>query len=299
MTADEEADRNCISYWLPRLESAGLPVPRTAIVHAPDLTYLLDADVRLTPEQQDAEGDFFDALEEAASLVAPEPGAAFFLRTGHGAGKHSWDRTCRVRCLDAIPEHVAALVEWSETACFMGALPYRVWAVREMLPTTPLMHCPRYGNMPVTREWRCFVRGAEVCCVHPYWPRRALEEGFPEKLTGYRKSEHDADFLLAARGSCLSRSGAGGEEEVLEEVYARDLPADFDRLYAALCELTPQGEREVRALASRAGAALGGAWSVDVLESERGYFVTDVALAHESYHWEGCDRANEFTRKEG
>jgi len=56
--------------------------------------------------------------------------------------------------------------------------------------------------------------------------------------------------------------------------------------YEALCAVP--GEDALRTLAERAGAAVGGSWSVDILETERGWFVTDMAEAHKSFHWEGC-----------
>lgn len=42
----------------------------------------------------------------------------------------------------------------------------------------------------------------------------------------------------------------------------------------------------VRDLASRCGAAIGGRWSVDVLDTERGWYVTDMAEAEKSYGWD-------------
>lgn len=45
---------------------------------------------------------------------------------------------------------------------------------------------------------------------------------------------------------------------------------------------------ELHALASKAGEAVGGAWSIDILETERGWFITDMAEAHKSFHWDGC-----------
>lgn len=43
-------------------------------------------------------------------------------------------------------------------------------------------------------------------------------------------------------------------------------------------------------LAHRTAKAIAGAWSVDVLETERGWYVTDLAEAEKSYHWEGCEQ---------
>lgn len=41
-----------------------------------------------------------------------------------------------------------------------------------------------------------------------------------------------------------------------------------------------------RELASLAGAAIGGRWSVDLLSTDRGWYVTDMAVAEQSYGWD-------------
>jgi hypothetical protein len=51
--------------------------------------------------------------------------------------------------------------------------------------------------------------------------------------------------------------------------------------------------KRVLGLASDAGKAVGGRWSVDMLETDRGWFVTDMAEAEKSYHWEGCANGRE------
>jgi len=43
-------------------------------------------------------------------------------------------------------------------------------------------------------------------------------------------------------------------------------------------------------LAREAGLAVGGSWSIDILETKRGWYVTDMAEAHKSFHWEGCEK---------
>jgi hypothetical protein len=50
-------------------------------------------------------------------------------------------------------------------------------------------------------------------------------------------------------------------------------------------------ELTIKQLAAEAGAAVGGEWSVDILETERGWYITDMAEAHKSFHWEGCPNA--------
>ncbi len=39
------------------------------------------------------------------------------------------------------------------------------------------------------------------------------------------------------------------------------------------------------------------AFSVDLLPTKRGWMVTDMALARRSFHWEGCDKAAEFSKE--
>ena len=70
------------------------------------------------------------------------------------------------------------------------------------------------------------------------------------------------------------------------EALERGGVADPESLAQRLSECAD--EEQVRELAARAGAAVGGAWSVDVLETERGWFVTDMAEAQKSWHWPGC-----------
>lgn len=52
---------------------------------------------------------------------------------------------------------------------------------------------------------------------------------------------------------------------------------------------------EIKELAKRAGKACGGRWSVDILDTERGWFVTDMALMDQSSHWPGCPHGKNET----
>jgi hypothetical protein len=73
--------------------------------------------------------------------------------------------------------------------------------------------------------------------------------------------------------------------EALERGGVRDAQAVFERL----SECT--NEPELRTLAGAAGAAVGGYWSVDMLETDRGWMVTDMAVAKQSWHWPACEQA--------
>ena len=71
-----------------------------------------------------------------------------------------------------------------------------------------------------------------------------------------------------------------------------EVDADEATAYAELCHVDYQDLMALKDIVSRAGVACGGAWSVDLLETERGWFLTDMAEAHKSFHWEGCEHGD-------
>ena len=236
------ADKTALSYWFRRIEAAGLPVPRTRIVKMPD------AAIKAVWGWFDGldNGDAKPFLDELAREAA-EIGYPCFLRTDYTSGKHEWGRTCYLTKPEDIPSHVFAIAEYSETRSMMGELPWDTWAVREFLPTIPLGICPRYGNVPVCREFRAFVHGAKVLCLHQYWPVKALIEG-------------------------------GLKGPVLDDLLPR-------------LDVKPEEEVILLRLAATVGKVLGGSWSVDILETARGWYVADMAEAHKSWHSPGCPHA--------
>lgn len=157
-------DRNCLSFWYPPIAKAGLPVPETIILKREEgLEDLIDGKL------PNGWGEFMEALEAATRKLGPP----VFLRTGHGSDKHNWEDTCYVTGVDDLEQHVYNLVEWSVLADIMG-MPTDVWAVRKLIDTEPIFHAFR-GRMPITREFRLFVRDGKIRHTQPYWPLEAIE----------------------------------------------------------------------------------------------------------------------------
>lgn len=232
-------DKNCLSYWYPVIRDC-VRTPETHIIRTDiDLVCMLDGE---SP-------DGLDSLVQSIKEAGDDVGYPCFLRTGQGSGKHNWNHTCFVQDRDAVLKHVASLVEWSVMVDILG-LPTDVWVVRKMLPTVPVAVLPSYRDMPLCREFRCFVSDGNVQCIHPYWPKQAAEEGF--------------SFLH------------------------RVLPPDWEDTYKQLCHLEGYERRVIENLASIAGKAIGGDWSIDILDTEEGWYVTDMAEAKRSFHWPGC-----------
>lgn len=256
-------ERNDIGYWFPRLLQAGVRVPVTRIITTDvQLDKLLDGE---TPEGY---AGFICQLCDAAESLDGYP---CFLRTGHTAGKHHWKDTCYVNKPSDFISHVAKLVEISGFADMLG-LPTNTWAVRQMLSTRKLGVLPEYGDFPVVREIRGFVKDGDVVCTHPYWPKGALAQGFP---------------LVPIRG--------GTHPDATTDWNKRELPDHFDDLVWAAQHLTGPEESALRSILEIVAQQFkgDGAWSVDVLDTgpAYGWWVTDMAEAHRSFHWEGCKEA--------
>lgn len=235
-----------LSYWFPKLQAAGLPVPRTAILRmscAAQQAIMAGFDGKDgTPEQASELKAFCRELEYLAAPL----GWPVFLRTDYTSGKHEWARTCCLTRPEDIPRQVFALAGHSELAGIIG-LPWDTWVVREFLPTQPWGVAPRFGNMPLCREFRFFVDGPAIACWHPYWPLEALEQG--------EVDDPDVDNAVLCH-----------EMGKLDDITLNEL----------------------RGLAAAAGQAVGGRWSVDLLETARGWYVTDMAEADKSWHWPDC-----------
>lgn len=239
-------DKTCLSYWFPKIEAVGLPVPRTVIVpmsqkvHRELFALLCDG----RPPKEEMVGPFFDSIKDAVNIFIGYP---CFLRTGLTSAKHSWNRTCYLPSPEEIRSHVISIVEFSVIADLGSALglPCNIWAVREILPTKPYGVCKYFGDMPICREFRFFVDDDKVRCWHPYWPKSALE-----------------------RGGTIMDDGS------------------FD--YNRFCHV--KDEKPLFEIASAAGKAVGGSWSVDILETEMGWYLIDMAEAHKSFHWKDCEQ---------
>jgi hypothetical protein len=251
-------DKNCLSHWFPKLMEAALPVPSTIILRTYcDFHPLFDNQVPDGWEQ------FIDTLLESVKVM----GTPCFLRTGQGSGKHQWKDTCYIANADRrnLEQHVFNLVEWSECVDFMG-LPTDVWVVRQMLDVAPVTILPRYGNMPLVREARFFVKDGVVLCGHGYWPERAVAEGMVGRKGGYDAFD-----------------GSWKQEGVpVEEV------KHFTRL-AGLPEQNSRDWNRLWDLARQVAAIFRGYWSVDILFDAAGaLWVTDMAVGQQSFHWPDC-----------
>ncbi len=234
-------NKSSMAYWFPKIDAAGLPVPKTRFIVMPEvvkpiLFAVFDGKpLEMIPEMEIFKQDLLDKAE----IVGGFP---LFLRTHHTSGKHDWAETCYVEKQHKIMNHILAIINYSECNSMFGELDWSLWVVREMLPTKPAFHA--FNKMPIVCEFRIFAKDGELICCHPYWPPDAIEGHVKHKnwrslLDDLQNENPHAAIMLALQAS-------------------RAVPED--------------------------------SWSIDVLKTNRGWFVTDMALMDESYHWPDCSR---------
>lgn len=181
---------NCLSYWFPLIQSAGLPVPETIILRIPESA--LDW---ACGDSQEAPRELIVQVADAAQRV----GYPAFIRTGQTSEKHSWKDSCFLASPEQIASHVRELGEFS-MMCDMFGLPFDVLAVRRMLPTSPAFIA--FNGMPIVREFRFFVRDGIVEHIQPYWPPNAIDGNTEHE--GWREVLDSMNIITEAERETLS-----------------------------------------------------------------------------------------------
>lgn len=92
MTDEPLIDKNCLSYWFPKLAATGIRVPKTTILYA----HYKDGDGlrRHVEFERGLDGLDVPGLDEFVAMVrteADEIGYPCFLRSGLTSGKHNWE----------------------------------------------------------------------------------------------------------------------------------------------------------------------------------------------------------------
>ena len=235
-------NRNSSHIWLPGLEAAGLPTPRTIVIpysHA-----------SIMPIFDGGECPAFDKLVDEVAFAVGEIGVPAFIRTDLGSAKHSGLKGVQIAdgTIAEGPQSVgwvlSRLLEDQEMKFWLEREGPTAILVREWLMLKA--NFTAFYGLPISNERRSFATPEKVLCQHPYWPADAFEDGHEPANENWR--------------------------ELLQAIHDEPVP------------------EELSALAMKAAAAAGaGTWSVDMCQDVTGkYWVTDMAVASDSYHWAGC-----------
>lgn len=203
--------KSCISHWY-KTVSRVIRTPSTRIVRLqghlepPGMGEPLASGVL---EQQ-----LLSLLTPAVDDVG---GLPCILRSGHTAVKHCWRETCLIEDWGQIVPNALRIAEASRTREY-GKLPTDVWAVRQIVPTRPLVKT--YQGLPVCPEWRIIVQGDNVIDCIAKWTPEEIHAGQPVSREWI--DQFDAYFHLrdidrkwaeqAAKAAGLALARAGDTE---------------------------------------------------------------------------------------
>jgi len=186
---------NSATYWLPRIEAAGLPTPRTIMVpydhHAALLGLYGEGDGKLPVAE----------VAQAADKIGP----VVFIRGDQTSAKHTGREAYRLEGRDpARIAHMLALnVEDAECRLGMAEGCQEAFLVREWLDLEGDLFAFGYGLAGdphlIAREFRFFADPQGAICFHPYWPADAITDNtkdpnWAEKLHKTQRPLSDSEM---------------------------------------------------------------------------------------------------------
>ncbi len=157
---------NSSNIWLPLIESAGLPVPKTIVV-----PYSHRGCVCLFDGEDSAE---FDRLVAAAVTAAQQIGFPVFIRTDLSSAKHSGARAFRANAAENVGQCLLDTLEDNEMKFWMEREGPTAFLVRQHLDLPAPFTA--FRGLPISREFRFFADADRVICRHAYWPADAVGE---------------------------------------------------------------------------------------------------------------------------
>lgn len=168
--------KNCITYWLPKLFKLKIRIPNTIMIDMNKVDKNFVPAMKKMfwmkkPNKEDriALTKFRQILENMAHKI----GYPLFLRTGQTSQKHEWIETCFIKSQIQLLKNAQNLAEFSIMKDFKGGFPINVWVVRKLLKINPAFKA--FYGMPITREFRYFIKDGKILCRHPYWPEEAFK----------------------------------------------------------------------------------------------------------------------------
>lgn len=164
-----KVDQSSLLVWYPKIKDSGIRTPRTETLIIEDLD-----------SWKYAEGGHLQKHEKAIKAAAGKIGYPLFLRTDCASDKHDFENASFVKDEGELMSHVFTVLEFNYTADLLG-LPCKALIFREFIELDWEFKA-FWGNLPIARERRYFVKDGRVQCHHPYWPEEAIEQGGVKNL---------------------------------------------------------------------------------------------------------------------
>lgn len=207
---------NSALIWFPKIEVAGLPVPRTIFVPYSHHEMLSIFDGEDTPERP----RLMAACEEALSIV----GYPAFIRSDLTSAKHSGPKCYKVTTPEELPSRVIGTIEDNEMKLWTERHGAKAIMVREFLELDAAFSC--FADLPIAREWRFFADPERVLCWHPYWPEFSLMDSFyrgePEGWRDILADHHTEPACMDELRALAIRAASVQDGGVWSVDFARD-----------------------------------------------------------------------------
>jgi hypothetical protein len=151
-------------FWFPRIQKAGLPVPKTVFI-----PYDYKA---ILPIFDGLESNEYNRLWHAVVAATGEIGLPAFLRSDVTSAKHKGPAAYKITDIDGLNEQLCRTLEETELKTFMHYEKPKALMVRQWLDLYSTFTA--FHGLPISREFRLFANQSEVVCGHPYWPESAI-----------------------------------------------------------------------------------------------------------------------------
>jgi len=229
--------------WYPLVEHI-IPTPKTTIIPLQEIESI---DKFLAPLYEgtvkDREMKRLLALAEKEITHYP-----IFLRSDQTSHKHDWNNSCYIKNAQSLAKGIANIFEFTLMTETLG---FNAIILREFLELPHDFHA--FNGMPISKEFRYFIKNGEVLCRHPYWfpncMRHADTKDWLTKLKKLQTLTPETQTILDEYALKISRA--------VEPLKA---PDNF--------------------------------WSVDFcIVAGQGWMMTDMALGNDSYHYGTCKNA--------
>lgn len=245
----QNRQHNLFSYWFPKIEKCGLPVPKSAVIQIPsEITeFLYDEKMK---EYKDALIAFLENEFDKNDAVKAMRNKMGFVKNGIFSNK--FDAAASCFCF-ITPDDIAHNLAWInyESLCVMAGGEDEL-VIRERIhhysEVTPCI----YDGLPLRSEFRVFYDfdAQKPLYIVDYWD---FNNVFP-----YLRSKTDI-IVFGHEKERLSQTFTDKKDEVLELVGTH----------------------------MKNVSGLSGRWSVDIMLDEKGkYWLIDMAIAAHSAYWD-------------
>lgn len=191
----ERRDQNSMFYWYQKVKDLDIPQPRTE-------------SYRFTKDEfkaiRDEEG-IMPSIYENCFSVAKKIGYPLFMRTDNSSVKHSWKKTCYVPSEDVLKSHIMELLTESAMQGWMSyvdrGLFFRELLELEVGHKYGVPFTAFFGEFPVNKERRYFIKDGAIQCFHPYWYPPAIHDAsypdYQDTLDYLNKETNEEKKLLS------------------------------------------------------------------------------------------------------